>query len=211
MSLVAFDFDGTLSESEMTVRLAEQQGVTAAVADITDRAMNDELSYADSLRRRVQLLADLSSMEMTAAFENVSLRPGAGALLETLNAAGVHTAILTGGFHRGVDRALESADTTVDRIIANELVVEDGTLTGDVDGPLIEGTKDDALEALAGELAIDLSATIAVGDGANDLPMLQLAGTAIGFDPHDAVRPHCDHIVTTVPELRTVLREQGIL
>jgi HAD superfamily phosphoserine phosphatase-like hydrolase len=122
MTLVAFDFDGTLSDSEMTVLLGEQAGVAAEIAAITDAAMAGELSYAASLRERVQLLSGLSTVAMEAAFAQVRLHPGAGALLGRLRAAGVPVVILTGGFERGVDAALAAADAAVDAVVANRLV-----------------------------------------------------------------------------------------
>ncbi len=211
MSLVAFDFDGTLSDSEMTVLLAERHGVTDAVAERTQKAMNDELDYAESLRQRVGLLDGLSEDDAHAAFDAVSLRPGVASLLADLSAAGVSTAILTGGFRRGVAAALDSAGVSVDRIVSNRIVIEHGQVTGTVQGPLIEGTKDDALDELMADFAVDQSATVAVGDGANDKPMLERAGLAIGFDPHAAVAPSCDILVEDVAELRAVFNEQGIL
>jgi len=195
MTLVAFDFDGTLSDSEMTVLLGERMGtversstsgraervnVADEMADITERAMNDELSYAESLRDRAALLEGLTAEGAEAAFDEVELRPDAGTVIRDLNEAGVTTAI------------------------------EDGRLTGAVEGPLIEGTKDDALERLAGEREVPISETIAVGDGANDLPMLEVAGLAVGFAPKPAVRPACDVAVGSMEELRDVLDEEGL-
>ncbi|MFC4448649.1 HAD family hydrolase [Halorussus aquaticus] len=228
MSLVAFDFDGTLSDSEMTVLLGEQKGVADEMADITERAMNDEISYAESLRDRAALLEGLPEADAEDAFEEVYLRPDAGTVIRELNEAGVTTAILTGGFERGVEVALEREGVSVDTIVANRLPVADGeseagsasgdasgqrprALTGEVEGPLIEGTKDDALERLAGEREIDIRDTVAVGDGANDLPMLEVAGLAVGFSPKPAVRPSCDVTVSTMERLREVFDEEGLL
>ncbi|NEU58386.1 phosphoserine phosphatase SerB [Halorussus sp. MSC15.2] len=211
MSLVAFDFDGTLSDSEMTVLLGEQKGVADEMADITERAMNDEISYAESLRDRAALLEGLPEADAEDAFEEVYLRPDAGTVIRELNEAGVTTAILTGGFERGVEVALEREGVSVDTIVANRLPVADGELTGEVEGPLIEGTKDDALERLAGEREIDIRDTVAVGDGANDLPMLEVAGLAVGFSPKPAVRPSCDVTVSTMERLREVFDEEGLL
>ena len=163
MTLVAFDFDGTLSDSEMTVLLGERAGVASEIDAITERAMNDEIGYAESLRER------------------------------------------------GVTAALEREGVGVDRIVANRLPMEDGALSGDVEGPLIEGTKDDALEDLLAEEGLDLADAIAVGDGANDLPMLEVAGLAVGFDPKPAVEPACDVTVETMAELREVLENEGVL
>ncbi|WP_134668579.1 phosphoserine phosphatase SerB [Halorussus marinus] len=210
MTLVAFDFDGTLSDSEMTVLLGERMGVADEMADITERAMNDELSYAESLRDRAALLEGLSTDGAKAAFDEVALRPDAATVIRELDEAGVTTAILTGGFERGVEAALAKAGVSVDVVVANRLPVEDGRLTGAVEGPLIEGTKDDALERLAGEREIPISRTIAVGDGANDLPMLEVAGLAVGFAPKPAVRPACDAVVGSMEELRDVLDEEEL-
>jgi len=209
--LIAFDFDGTLSDSEMMVLLGEQYGVADEIEEITTRAMNGELSYAESLYERAELLAGLPEAEAQAAYEQVYLREGAADVIEALNDAGHDTAILTGGFTPGVEAALDRENVSVDTVIANELPVEDGRLTGDAEGPLIEGTKDEALRSLCTETHVDISDTIAVGDGANDLPMLQEAGLAIGFEPKPAVRPHCDVVVATMPRLMRVFEERNVL
>jgi phosphoserine phosphatase len=211
MTLVAFDFDGTLSDSEMTILLGEQCGVADRMDEITGRAMNDEIAYATSLRQRCELLAGLPGEDAQAAFDQVALRPGAADVIQALNEAGVHTAILTGGFERGVETALEAAGVVVDDVVANRLPVEAGVLSGDVEGPLVEGTKDDALENLATAQDVPMAETIAVGDGANDLPMLEVAGLAVGFAPKPAVEPACDVVVESMPGLRELLIDEGVL
>jgi len=211
MSLIAFDFDGTLSDSEMTVLLAERAGVADEVAEITERAMNDELSYAESLYQRAELLGGLDEDAVAAAFDEVTLRPGAGDLIERLQADGHHVAVLTGGFERGVERALAKAGVEADTIVANRLPMADGKLTGDAEGPLIEGTKDDALAELGADLGVPMTETVAIGDGANDLPMLEVAGLAVGFVPKDAVRPVCDAVVASMFRLGKVLESHGVL
>ncbi|SDR43478.1 phosphoserine phosphatase SerB [Natronobacterium texcoconense] len=227
MTVVAFDFDGTLSDSEMTVLLGDRCGVADDMAEITERAMNDEIGYAESLRERAALLEGLSEDDARDAFDEVELREGAADLIAELNDAGVTTAILTGGFERGVATALEREGVSVDHIVSNRLPMEDGeseatasdtasgdqprALTGDVEGPLIEGTKDDALEDLADDVGVSLAETVAVGDGANDLPMLEVAGLSIGFDPKPAVEPACDVVVTSMEEAREVLDEEAVL
>lgn len=211
MRLIAFDFDGTLSDSEMTVLLGDRCGVANEMASITDRAMNDEISYAQSLRKRAALLEGLSHKEAHRAFDAVELRPGAGVLIDRLRDANHHVAIFTGGFERGVERALNKADTTVDTIVANRLPVSDGELTGTVDGPLIQGTKDDALLSLAAECDGSIDQTIAIGDGANDLPMLEAADLAVGFVPKDAVRPACDAVVASMDRLTRIFEGYNLL
>ncbi|MFB6194850.1 MAG: phosphoserine phosphatase SerB [Haloplanus sp.] len=211
MRLVAFDFDGTLSDSEMTVLLGEQCGVADRMAAITERAMNDEISYAESLRERAALLDGLELTRADEAFDAVELRAGAADLLARLNDAGHHTAILTGGFERGVERALDREGVSVDTVIANRLPASGGRLTGAVEGPLIEGTKDEALADLTADLDLPRSRTVAVGDGANDLPMLEVAGLSVGFLPKPAVRPACDVVVASMARLERVFVERGLL
>ncbi|MFB6205908.1 MAG: phosphoserine phosphatase SerB [Haloglomus sp.] len=209
--LIAFDFDGTLSDSEMTVLLGSEQGVADEMADITERAMNDEISYAESLRSRAELLRGLREQQAERAFGRVELRPGAAEVIDALRDAGHAVAILTGGFERGVARALDDAGTDVNTVVANQLPMRDGNLTGEVEGPLVEGTKDEALETLAADRGTDVADTVAVGDGANDLPMLEVAGLAVGYEPKPAVEPHCDVVVESMAELRDLLEERGIL
>lgn len=211
MYLVAFDFDGTLSDSEMTVLLGEQRAVAGEMADITERAMNDEIDYATSLRQRAALLDGLPQTEAQRAFDAVRLREDTADLIAALREAGVYVAILTGGFERGVQSALERAGIEVDIIVANRLPIEDGELTGAVEGPLIEGTKDEALDDLSDGLDIDPDDMIAVGDGANDLPMLEYAGFAVGYDPKPAVEPACDVTVSSMDELHELLTERDLL
>jgi phosphoserine phosphatase len=209
--LIAFDFDGTLSDSEMTVLLGREADVAGEIDDITDRAMNDELSYAESLYARAELLEGLLEADVDSAFDRVALRPGAAEVLAALREAGHRVAILTGGFERGVERALSTADVAVDTVVANRLPVRKDRLTGGVEGPLIEGTKDDALRELAGDVGVDVAETVAVGDGANDLPMLEVAGLAVGYEPKSAVEPHCEFVVESMAELRELLARQDVL
>ena len=209
--LVAFDFDGTLSDSEMTVLLGRQVGAAEEMARITERAMNDELDYAESLRQRVALLEGLSTESAESAFADVVLRPDAADVVVALREAGHHVAVLTGGFERGVEAALARDGAAVDTVVANRLPVADGALTGEVEGPLVEGTKDDALRDLADDVGVPMTETVAVGDGANDLPMLDVAAFAVGYDPKPAVEPACDTVVASMADLRDLFAERELL
>ncbi|KAB1192945.1 phosphoserine phosphatase SerB [Haloferax sp. MBLA0076] len=211
MRIIAFDFDGTLSDSEMTVLLGEKNGTAEKMADITERAMNDEISYAESLRSRARLLEGLEEELAEEAYGEVELRPGAAELIQRLRDYGHHVAIFTGGFKRGVERALEKEGVEVDDIVSNHLPVKGGRLTGDVEGSLIEGTKDTALENYAAEHDVPMERTVAVGDGANDLPMLEVAGLSVGFVPKTAVRPACDVVVSSMDRLGKVFEGYNIL
>jgi phosphoserine phosphatase len=205
--LVALDFDGTLSPDEMIVLLAQQAGVRDRVEDVTARAMAGELEYAESLRERVRLLDGLDLDEVQTAFDAVRLRAGVPELIDSLAAHDIRIVILTGGFGAGVQTVLDEAGVTVDRIMANQLGIRDTELSGTVSGPLVEGTKDDALAKLADEFGIPIEDTVAVGDGANDLPMLSAAGFAIGFRPDPTVAPVCDTVVDSVADLSEVIHE----
>jgi phosphoserine phosphatase len=211
MTVVAFDFHGTLSDSGMKLLLGEQNGTAEEMIALIKQASNDELPYAESLRRRCALLEGLSDEQAQAAFDQVELRPGAADVITALRDAGVYVAVLTSGLERGVARALEREGVAVDAVVANRLPVVDGRLTGEVEGPLVEGAKDDALEVLAAAVGDDRGDTIAVGDGSNDVPMLEAAGLAIGFDPRPVVEPACDAVVATMAELGDVLEQERVL
>lgn len=212
MPLVAFDFDGTISDDEMIVELGEQVGRGDEITAVTERAMAGELSYAQSLEQRVSMLEGPSVEEIAAAYERVDLREGMPEILHSLVDAGVKVVILTGGFESGIEHVLDRAGVTVDRIVSNRLIVdEEGRLTGDVEGPLVEGTKDRALYDAADALGVDRRDTLAVGDGANDIPMLDAAGTAIGFRPKESIVSHCDYVVDSIEELGALLEELGLI
>lgn len=207
MTVVAFDFRGTLSDSEMKIHLGEQCNAAEEMGEIHERARNDEIAYAESFRRRCALLEGLSDEDARDAFDQVELRPGAADVIAALRDGDIYVAVITSGFERGVARALEHEGVAVDAIVANRLPVDAGRLTGEVEGPLVEGAKDDALEVLTAAVGEDRRDTIAVGDGSNDVPMFEVAGLAVGFDPRPDVEPACDVVVTTMAELADVLEQ----
>jgi phosphoserine phosphatase len=201
------DLESTVIENEMLDELADFVGLRPKIAEITRRAMNGELDFAAALAERVLLLKGLPLSVLDAAASRIRLMPGARALLATSRAAGVRTALVSGGFTVFADRI--AAELGFDRVIANRLDVAGGQIAGTVEAPIVTGaTKRELLLALARECAVPGSATLAVGDGANDLPMLEAAGLGIAFRAKPAVaaasRWRIDHA-----DLTSVLYAQG--
>lgn len=211
MTLVAFDFDGSLTTTDLAVLLGREYDVAGEVRGLAERGLRGEAAFATTLRQRVSLLEGLPEERVEEAFERCKLRAGAADLIADLRRSGVPVAVVTGSFERGVEVALERAGVTVDHLVANRLVLENGALSGDVEGPLLEGGKDRPLEELAVAEGVALERTIAVGDGETDLPMLQVAGTAIGFDPEPVVEQYCDAVVTSIGDLRLYLEQHDVV
>ena len=184
--LLLADLESTIIENEMIEELADFLGLRAHVAEITRRAMNGEIDFLRALTERVALLAGLPASVLDEAAQRIRLMPGARPLIATLRRAGVATALVSGGFTVFAERV--AAELGFDRMVANRLDVADGKLAGTVSPPIVTGaTKRDTLVSLAGEMGIALSATMTVGDGANDLPMLGAAGLGIAFHAKPAV------------------------
>ncbi|HXY59210.1 MAG TPA: phosphoserine phosphatase SerB [Methylocystis sp.] len=178
--LIVADLESTLIENEMLDDLAELIGVKPKVAEITRQAMNGEIDFAQALKSRVALFEGLPEAELLRAAANIRLTPGARTLIATARAHGAFVALVTGGFDFFVRHVQTMLD--FDAVVANHLVIEDGKLAGKVLEPIVgkEG-KEAALRRLAAERGVGLSATLAVGDGANDLPMLKAAGLGVAF------------------------------
>ncbi len=195
--LVAFDMDSTLIQAEVIDELAREHGAGDKVAEITASAMRGEIDFADSLRRRVAALKGLPAEALDRVAGRIPLTDGAERLIATLRQLGYKTAILSGGFTWFGQRL--QARLGIDYLHANELGVEDGVLTGEVKGPIVDGRrKAELLEEIARQEGISMEQVIAVGDGANDLPMLQRAGLGIAFRAKPVVRENARQSLSTL-------------
>jgi len=195
--LVCFDMDSTLIETEVIDELAHAAGVGEQVVAITERAMAGELDFQASFRERLALLKGLDESVLAGIAERLPLTEGAQRLIGTLKAYGFKTAILSGGFSyfgHYLQRKLG-----IDYVYANELEIVDGKVTGNVSGTIVDGArKAELLRELAQREGIKLEQTIAVGDGANDLPMLSEAGLGIAFRAKPLVRESARHSISTL-------------
>ena len=185
--LVVLDVDSTLIENEVIELLADQAGSGAAVAQITFRAMNGELDFEHSLRERVTTLAGLPASAIETVRAKITVTRGVPELIAGVHAAGGMVAVVSGGFHEVIDPL--AAELGLDEWRANRLEIVDGVLTGGLIPPIIDAAaKASALREWAADAGLPLSQTVAVGDGANDLPMMAVCGLAIGFDAKAPVR-----------------------
>jgi len=185
--LVAFDMDSTLIQGEVIDELAAIAGVGDQVRAITEAAMRGELDFQQSFRKRVGLLKGLPESALQQVIERIPLTDGAERLVATLRRLGYKTAILSGGFT--FFGSVLQKRLGIDHLHANVLELRDGVVTGDVILPIVDGArKAEMLQAIADEEGLSLGQCIAVGDGANDLPMLRLAGLGIAFKAKPLVR-----------------------
>jgi phosphoserine phosphatase len=206
--MVVLDVDSTLIENEVINLLAEEAGVGAEVSAITTAAMRGEIDFEQSLRERVALLAGLDEAALQRAGSRITVTPGARTFIRTLKRMGMKTAIVSAGFTRFANAL--AADLGIDYSLSNTLDVKEGILTGRLAGELVDGArKATFLEEIADAEGISLSQVVAVGDGANDLEMLAVAGLGIAFNAKPVVRQRADTSVS-VPYLDAILFLMGV-
>ncbi len=208
MRLVVMDVDSTLLQDEAIDVLAARAGCAAQVREVTAAAMRGELDFAESLHQRVGLLAGLDASVIDEVAGSLRLAPGARTLIRTLKRLGYRCGIVSGGFTQLTDWL--TIELGLDFAEANTLEIADGKLTGRVVGQVIDRAgKERALRHFAATVGVPLSQTVAVGDGANDLDMISVAGLGIAFNAKPAVRDAADTSLS-VPHLDAILYLLGI-
>lgn len=195
--LICLDMDSTLTKSECIDHLAERAGVGDKVKAITLSAMRGEIDFRESFTRRVALLKGLDASVLQEVAEQTELQDGAEKLIRTLKQCGYKIAILSGGFTFAGQPIKDRLE--IDYLYANELEIKDGKLTGNYVGDIVDAKRKAELLGLIAQLEkIDLQQVIAVGDGANDLPMLNLAGLGIAFHAKPKVKAEAEQSITTL-------------
>lgn len=196
--LVVFDMDSTLIEAEVIDELAKEAGVGEQVSEITEAAMRGEIDFNESFRRRMALLKGLDVSVLDSIAERLPMTEGAEELVSNLKALGFKTAILSGGFNYFASHLQKQLG--FDYVYANELDIDaNGKVTGEVKGTVVNGErKAELLREIAEKEGVRLEQTIAVGDGANDLPMLSIAGLGIAFRAKPLVRESAEQAISTL-------------
>lgn len=195
--LVVFDADSTLIRNEVIELIADEAGRGAEVAAATEAAMRGEVDFATSLRSRVEALRGVPVTAFARVLSRIEPTPGVRELIAEIHRRGGIAAVVSGGFHEILDTV--APDLGVDVWRANRLVVSAGVLTGLVDGAIVDAAaKATALRGWAAEYDVPLARTIAIGDGANDLKMMDAAGLGLAFNAKPAVRAQADLVVARV-------------
>lgn len=192
--LIIFDMDSTIIDAEGIIELARANGAGEYVAKVTERTMNGELDFEQALKERVKLLRGLSEKDALKVSESIPLMPGAEKLISELKSLGFRVALVSGGFTIIADRIGRMLG--MDYVYANELVVQDGRVTGEVRGPLTkQNSKKEVLENICKLENISPADCIAVGDGSNDLCWVGCVGSFIAFNAKQVVRDAADVVV----------------
>ena len=206
--LIVFDVDSTLIQGEVIEMLAQRAGAGEAVAAITGAAMRGEIDFAESLHQRVATLAGLPVGVLEEVADEVELTPGARTTIRTLRRLGFHCGVVSGGFRQVIEPLAH--ELMLDFVAANELEIADGRLTGRVVGPIVDRAgKAKALRDFADQAGVPMEQTVAVGDGANDIDMLNAAGLGVAFNAKPALREVADASLSH-PYLDTVLFLLGV-
>jgi phosphoserine phosphatase len=185
--LLVADMESTIIANEMLDELADLLGIRAAIAEITRRAMNDEIDFPAALRERVALLKGLPESALAEAGARIRITPGARDLVATMRANGAYAVLVSGGFRVYTSRI--RAELGFDLDIANEILIEGGRIAGRLREPILaREAKLENLKRLAAERSLPLAATLAVGDGANDIDMVAAAGLGVAFHAKPALR-----------------------
>ncbi|MCI9857956.1 phosphoserine phosphatase SerB [Microbacterium proteolyticum] len=195
--LVVLDADSTLIRNEVIELLADEAGRGAEVAAATEAAMRGEVDFATSLRSRVKALTGVSTDAFARAIARIDPTPGVRELITAVHERGGVVGVVSGGFHEVLDTI--APDLGVDVWRANRLAASEGALTGEVDGGIVDATaKAETLQAWAAEHGVPLALTFAIGDGANDLEMMAIAGLGLAFNAKPAVRERADLVIDAV-------------
>ncbi|WP_019785121.1 phosphoserine phosphatase SerB [Streptococcus sobrinus] len=201
--LLVMDVDSTLVQEEVIDLLGAEAGLGEKIAAITERAMNGELDFKQALEERVSLLKDLPEAIFEQVFQKIHFNRGAKELVNELHRRGYKVGLVSGGFHETVDHLAAAAN--IDYVVANRLEVKNGLLTGRTLGDIVtKEVKVAKLKEWAAENGLTLDQTIAMGDGANDLPMIQTAGIGIAFCAKPIVRQQAPYQINE-PDLYKVI------
>ena len=206
--IVMLDMDSTLIEQEVINLLGQAAGKSSEIEAITDKAMAGDLDFKTALIERVSLLKGLDHNILSQVRDQISLTKGAKKLVDELHQQGHKVGVVSGGFIEVIEPILKSLE--IDFYRANKLKIQDGVLTGEIDGPLIDShAKRIALEEFADQEQVQLEQTVAIGDGANDLEMIKAAGLGIAFNAKPKVAAAADTTISN-QDLSTVLLLMGI-
>ena len=204
IKLVVFDLDNVIIDGEAIDEIGKLANVEDEIAEITEKAMQGEIDFETSIKDRVQLLEGISIEDIEKVADELPLMDGASETIARLKDEDVDVAIISGSFDIVAEKIKEKLG--IDKVYTNSFTVEDGKLTGEVTGPLVSGSKLDVLKDLIENAGISLEEVVAVGDGANDISMIESAGCGIAFNAKDSVKEIAD-IIVDEKDLTKVLDE----